>query len=396
MLNHLLKLIWNRKTANLLIITEVVITFIVLFAIISMGKYLYQNFQSPLGYQWQNTWAIQLNSGGERGTPEFTTKLKRLVAALEQQPQIASVGLTNDPMLRNSEWSGGATVNGKYQFYNALRVNNSGPEGWGVELVAGRWFGEQDKERNYSAVMVSQLFVDQAFGDKNPIGAEIPYDAASERKPRRIVGVFKEFRQRGDFSQPVPYVFYRYDMDKGDKYGMGYMHVTFNQAQTAAYEGDLLKLLKGVAPNWSFNIRSWRSLRQSLMNMVIVPMTIVGVVVGFLLIMVAMGLLGVLWQNINQRTREIGLRRAVGASTMSIQKQIIGELVTLAMFSMTLASLLLLQVPLLGLVETVTWANFWFSLISATVTILAIVILCALYPSRVAIKMAPALALHYE
>ncbi len=396
MLNHLLKLIWNRKAANVLIITEVAITFIVLFAIISMGRHFYQTYQIPLGYNVDNSWAISLNTGTGWDNELHAKQLKNLVEVLRQQPQISSVGLSVDPILRNSEWSSHGEINGKKIDFNVFKVNGSGPKNWGVELVAGRWFSKQDNEQNYDAVMVNQLFVDQVFGDKDPINAEMPYNGSPDRNPRRIVGVFKEFRQRGDFSKPIPYVFYRYRFDIGDKYGVNYIHITFDQPQNAAYESTLLKVLKGVTPGWSFNIRSWRSLRQSLNNMVLVPMVVVSIVVGFLLIMVAMGLLGVLWQNINQRTREIGLRRAVGASTMSIQGQIIGEMVTLAVFSMALASVILLQVPLLNLVETVTWANFWFSLVSATLTILAIVVLCALYPSRVAIKMAPALALHYE
>jgi putative ABC transport system permease protein len=396
MLNHLLKLIWNRKTANLLIITEVAITFIVLFALISMGRHFYQKYQIPLGYNTDNTWAIAFNTGTGWDNDIHAKQLKNVVEVLRQQPEISSVGVSGHPVLRNSEWTSVSEINGKRQVFNVFKVNDSGPKDWGVELVSGRWFSAQDNEQNYEAIMVNQLFADRIFGDKSAINAQIPFDGESDRNPRRIVGVFKDFRQRGDFAEPVPYAFYRYRFDIGGKYGVNNIHITFDKAQNAAYEGTLLKVLKGVTPGWSFDIRSWRSLRKSLNNRVLVPMFIVSIVVGFLLLMVAMGLLGVLWQNINQRTREIGLRRAVGASTMSIQGQIIGELVTLALFSMTLASLILLQVPLLNLVETVTWANFWFSLVSATVTILVIVILCALYPSRVAIKMAPALALHYE
>ena len=43
------------------------------------------------------------------------------------------------------------------------------------------------------------------------------------------------------------------------------------------------------------------------------PLIAVGLVAGFLMLMVALGLLGVLWQNVTQRTREMGLRRAKGA-----------------------------------------------------------------------------------
>jgi putative ABC transport system permease protein len=49
------------------------------------------------------------------------------------------------------------------------------------------------------------------------------------------------------------------------------------------------------------------------------------VIAAFLLVMVAFGLFGVLWQNTTQRIPEIGLRRALGADAGSIYRQIIAE-----------------------------------------------------------------------
>ena len=65
-------------------------------------------------------------------------------------------------------------------------------------------------------------------------------------------------------------------------------------------------------------------------------MLAVGVVAGFLMLMVALGLTGVLWQNVTQRTREIGLRRAKGATARRIHRQILGEL--LVMTTLALAA----------------------------------------------------------
>jgi len=125
-------------------------------------------------------------------------------------------------------------------------------------------------------------------------------------------------------------------------------------------------------------------------------MLIMATVVGFLLVMVAMGLFGVLWQNINSRTQEIGLRRALGASATSIRAQIISELFVLALFAMAITFFILIQVPMLQLIDSVTWSNFWMSTIGSVSVMTLIVILCALYPSSTAIKLAPATALHYE
>jgi putative ABC transport system permease protein len=396
MLNHLFKLIWNRKRSNLLIITEVVITFLVLFAVISMARHFYQTYQQPLGFNWQNTWSIHVDTGGQWNNETDKGPLKRLVEVLRQQPEIASVGLTSGPMFRDYHWTSSETFNDKTIRYEAFRVNGTGPKDWGVELVGGRWFSKQDDGQNYEAIMVNKLFADTIFPGVDAVNQEIPDADNPENNPKRIVGVYNDFRKQGEFSSSVPFMMYRYQMDAGYKRGMGYLHIKYHQKQPAAFEENLLKLLKGVTPKWAFNINTWKSQRETMNKKVLLPIVVLCVLAVFLLIMVAMGLFGILWQNINQRTAEIGLRRAVGASAASIMWQIVGEIVTLAMFAMAVASVIVLQVPLLELVETVTWPNFFFSLFSAMGVILLTVVLCALYPARIAIKMEPALALHYE
>lgn len=399
MFAHIAKLIWNRKRANMLILTEVAITFVVLFFLIHSAINNYQLYNKPLGFQWQKTWSIALDTGARWNNENDNPQLQQLVKILEQDERIASIGLSQMPAFQRARWSDDLTINGKEIFHYGNRVNTDGPQGWGVELIAGRWFGEQDNGQNYHPIMINKLFVEQAFGDADPINFDIislDDDGKPEGLPKRIVGVFEDFRQMGEFSESLPYMFNYFDLEQGHRYGVRYMQITFHENQNAAYEETLLKTLKSVTPQWEFNISTWANNRDNQINTVLIPLSILATVVGFLLIMVAMGLFGVLWQNINRRTQEIGLRRALGASKNEIQGQVIGELVILALFSIIFTLAFLVQLPLLSLLDSMTWSSFWLSIASTTVVILFIVVLCALYPSRAAIKMPPAEALHYE
>lgn len=396
MLNHLIKLIWNRKRSNILIMTEVAITFVVLFAVISMTWHFYQAYRQPLGYHVGNTWSVWFHTGAQWNNEKDKDVVKRLVEVLEQQPQIKSADISNDGMLVNSQWTSGEDFENIPLRYEALMVSDNAMKNWQVKLNDGRWFSSQDDGQNYRPVMVNQLFVDTFLDGYDPVDLVIPAAEDSERPPKKIVGVFDSFRQRGDFQAPAPMMMYRYDINAGTQYGVRHIHLTFNEEQNIIYEQELSKILRSVAPNWEFGVSRWQDLRENINNDVLMPMTILAIVVGFLLLMVAMGLFGVLWQNINQRTSEIGLRRAIGASRSAIVWQIVGEMVTLAMFAMVLTSVLLVQVPLLELIDTVTWSNFFVSLASSMALIVLIVILCAVYPGKVAVDKTPALALHYE
>jgi putative ABC transport system permease protein len=114
------------------------------------------------------------------------------------------------------------------------------------------------------------------------------------------------------------------------------------------------------------------------------------------MLMVAFGLLGVLWQNVTRRTQELGLRRAMGATATMVQIQIVFELLVITLMAITIGFLIAIQVPIAGVVEQLTWSIFFQSVAISTVIIMLLSIACAYYPSLIATRYLPADALHYE
>src|SRR5262249_60359516 len=121
-----------------------------------------------------------------------------------------------------------------------------------------------------------------------------------------------------------------------------------------------------------------------------------GLVTGFLLLMVALGLTGVLWQNVTQRTREIGLRRAKGATIPRVHRQILGELTVMTSLALLAGVLVVVQFPLLDLLGYVRPAVFAASLAVSIAALYGVTLVCGWYPSRLATRVPPAEALRYE
>jgi putative ABC transport system permease protein len=110
-----------------------------------------------------------------------------------------------------------------------------------------------------------------------------------------------------------------------------------------------------------------------------------------------MGLTGVLWQTVTQRTREIGLRRAKGATIPDIRHQVLGEVLVLTSLAVAAGSLVVAQVPLLDLMGTAIGARVYAAGLGLSVICIYLLgIACAWAPSRLATSVPPAEALRYE
>ena len=91
-------------------------------------------------------------------------------------------------------------------------------------------------------------------------------------------------------------------------------------------------------------------MRDTSISFAMVPLAAVGLVAAFLMLMVALGLLGVLWQNVTQRTREMGLRRAKGAAKVDVQRQILAEIGVMTSLALLAGVLVAIQFPLLDII----------------------------------------------
>jgi putative ABC transport system permease protein len=391
---HLLKMIWNRKRSNSLIIAELAIAFIVVFALSVLAIRNYNLYQIPLGYNYENMWRIQIMPTRSWDETKDEDTLLQIIGAVKQQPEVEKIHLLSNPTFRNWRGTSSVTIDGQEIYYYRNRFDDKAAETFGMTLNDGRWFGPQDSNQNYSPVLVNQEFVDMYYPNESVIGKNIADPEIEDNREMRIVGVYQAFRQFGEFSAIVPYVFTRSDIQKPGR--MLGIEVKLKPNADDSFEQRVLEILKSLAPENNYSIASWESQRDRQIRETTIPLTIFSIIASFLIIMVAMGLFGVLWQNVTSRTHEIGLRRALGATALSIHKQIIGELAIVTMIGVSIAFLILVQLPMLGVFQELDWSLFWISLLASLVFMLTLAGLCGYYPGKIATNYSPSEALHYE
>lgn len=401
MTRHLLKLVWNRKRSNALIILEIFFTFLVVFAVGTLGMYLADNWRRPLGFDWRDVWAIQVDTQAQSDDDfnleqiEIAERLVREVEALAPVERVTAAMMT--PYAFGS-FSSGLTINGHDVDMDLNEVTESFAEVMRVDLVKGRWFVPADAALGWLPIVVDEDLAREVWGDENPLGQRLGEpDPGSGDPEMRVVGVVRDFRHHGELSGPGNFRFNYKRLGDPKHRPPRVLLVRVRPGTPASFEEDLTRRMQSVAREWSFEVKPLEQIRETSFRRRITPLIVGGIVASFLLLMVALGLLGVLWQNLLQRTREIGLRRALGASQGEVHRQILMEQLLLTTLGLLLGTAVVVQLPILDVFGSALRPEVFSSgLILALVSMYLLATLCALYPGAMAGRVRPAEALRHE
>ena len=401
MTRHLLKLVWNRKRANALIMLEIFFTFLVVFGVGTLGLYLWDNWRRPLGFDWQNVWAVQLDmqqSSDDTFTPEQVETAARLAREVEALDQVEGVGAAMMTPFMFGNYSSGQTINGRDVRMDLNEVTESFAGVMRLDLVKGRWFRPADATLAWRPIVVDEDLAREVWGEEDPVGKRLGEpDPKSTEPEQRVIGVVRDFRQHGELSGPSNFLFQYKQLGFSQHRPPRTLLVRVRPGTPAAFEEELTRRMQAVAHDWSFEVTPLEQLRETSFRRRVTPLVVGGIVSFFLLLMVALGLLGVLWQNLLQRTREIGLRRATGASRREVHRQIILEQLLITTLGVALGALVVVQLPVLDVFGSALRPEVFVSgLVLAMISMYILSTVCALYPGVMASRVHPAEALRYE
>jgi len=384
MFRHSLKLIWNRRRANALIILELVIAFLVVFAVAAVAASALYRYQQPLGFEWQGTWEMRISTGGEWAENDGR-KLQQVLGALRDLPEVEWAHVLYMPLFRNSSWTSTVENGGRYRRARMNRMTDGGPEDFGVRLLEGRWFNQGDAATEDEEVVINAQLRDALFPAASALGELIsePNGDSPDQARRRVIGVFEDLRQRGELFKPDSYVIGRFPAEDLEARART-IQLRLSPGTPVDFEQTLQPTVEPIAKTWRVGFTPLRNLRSEQLRSVLIPLTIFGLIAAFLLLMVAFGLFGVLWQNVTRRTDELGLRRAVGATRARLYRQIMLETVVLSVDAER------------ERIESINWRSSLLGAGAAAAVLVAVASLCSLYPAWLAARRSPAEALHYE
>lgn len=408
MIGHLLKVVWNRRRTNGLILMELLVSFLGLCAVLTPVCDALVNWSRPLGFDYENVWQLDLSAPhvrfGEAPPDDVWRTLEQVRTLMRDLEEVEAYSpLTVNVPFTTSLYASIAYYDGRPEHIVYAPVLPEMMEVLRLELVAGRWLEPGDDTLNWRPVVITSDFARAAFRSEDPIGQPLRFREANgeikergaEEKERRVVGIVSAYRNRGELQRGSYTMFFPAPWGPGNEFAYDHL-LRVRPGVPVEFEEELLLAVHGIAPEWSANITPLSQARRALLRDSLLPMLIMGIVAVFFIVMVGLGLVGVLWQGVTRRTEELGVRRAMGATGRQVRGQILGELLTLTSIAVAIGLLLYLQLPLLAINPGTPLHVYLLALTLALLTLYSFVTMCGLYPSWLATKVRPAEALQHE
>jgi len=398
MLRHLLQLTWKRKSRNLMLSLEILLAFAIVFGIAAFGLRYWQLYREPIGFDGTDTWSVLMlfsDVQAESVTPDTYDLLRR---SLLELPEVRAVGFATHAPYTLSTWRANfkSPQTGATMLTDTIELSDDAAAALGMHLEAGRWFDATDEGRAELPAVLNRSMAAALFPGRPALGQRFLSAEAGPPSTYRVVGIVDDFRNKGPFMTPTNFVIARFAPHTSQS-RVRVVLLKVAPGTPRAFEAKLNQRLKAFRNDWSYEIAPLTAMRATLLKEQLVPMAVVAVIAAFMLLMVAFGLFGVLWQNTTRRIPEIGLRRALGASAGSIYRQIVAEQLLLCSVAIAAALVLLVQLPLTGaLGETLNWPVFAGATLLSMAVIYLLSLACSLYPGWRASRLDPAAALHYE
>jgi predicted permease len=355
-----------------------------------------------VGFVTDHLLAFQLNpqlSGYESAA--ITPLYKRLLDSLGSLPGVQSVGMTNDPVLAQSNNTYSIDIPG-YQKQEGERLNYEWervtPNYFAtlqMPLVAGRVFNDLDTPTTAKVAVVNESFVRKFYGTPERAIGQSFSEGKSKQSPFVIVGVVKDAKHYDLHEEPKPIFYSPLFQDKEPNAVAVYVRTRQAPENAASM---VRKSVNDI--DSKLVVDSLQSMSAQIDETLTSERMLSFLAGGFGIVAIfitAIGLYGVLAYSIAQRTREIGIRMALGATQGSVVKMVLREVLTLTGFSvaaalpLSIALSTFVRSQLFGISDRDPATLLLVSLAIGTVALLA-----AWAPAHRATQVQPITALRYE
>ncbi|HUE43510.1 MAG TPA: ABC transporter permease [Candidatus Sulfotelmatobacter sp.] len=391
-----------RRLGSKLVVLELATAVILLVIAGLLGKSLYRLLRVDVGFQPDHIATLFVAAPNATYAKEDQAlALHRLMLdKLRPIPGVKAVGVSSALPIDgwgNTTWFRvlGRPWNGEHEEVAERDVSTDYFTVLGAKLVRGRYFNDNDQKSTPRVVIINRAFEKKYFPGEDALTKQISF-LSTPPVPIQIVGVVEDIKEGQLDSGTYPALYFSF-LQGPDNYFM--LAVRTSQAETSVIPS-LVEAIRQIDP-------AIAATRGASMNTLInnspaayihrSSAWLVGGFAALALILSVVGLYGVIAYSVSQRTREIGVRMALGAQRSSVYQLVLGEAGRLALIGIA-AGLLLAVGAAVSMRSLLFGVRSWdlTTLIGVSVVLAVAALLASYIPAHRAATVDPVVALRTE
>jgi len=393
--------LFRNKMRTALTMLGIVIGIASVIAMVSIGQASTQSVRGELSSMGSNMIMImparQQRGGVDMGmSSSKTLDNKDLEALTKNTRYVAAVSpvVSSNKQLIYGNNNHSCSINGVSASYLDIRK---------YELKEGVMFTDEDVKRYNKVCVIGQTVVNKLFTNgENPIGKTIRFGSI----PMTVIGILAEKGQSGMGDDQDDIVFAPYTTIQKRFLGITYFNMLYASA-TSEEESELaateityiLRSTHGIksGDKDDFDIRTQEELVSTISSVTSLMTTLLAAIASISLVVGGIGIMNIMYVTVTERTKEIGLRMAIGAHNRDIKLQFLCESVILSLIGGVIGIIF-------GLIISYVASKLLnMPYVVSEMAIVASFVVCALtgiffgwYPAKKAANMDPISALRYE
>ncbi|HEU0180056.1 MAG TPA: ABC transporter permease [Blastocatellia bacterium] len=406
----------RRRLRETLVVVELALALVMLIgAGLLINSFLKLQAVDP-GFNPRNalTMTVSLSGASQYVGPTRESFYQRLTDRLTALPGVESVSAINHLPLAGDTWTRALTIEGRplpppgQGIEVVFRVSRRGYfQTMGIPLRAGRDFTEYDAANSPGVIIINETLARRNWPSEDPIGKRVTLDDPRDnsRAPQwlTVVGVVKDVKQDSWTDAPSNEIYLPFQQSRDFYAGTARHFTTMTIVVRTSVEPQSLGATAQEAVrslDRNLPVSSVATMEQVITDTLWQPrfnLQLIGIFAALAMTLAAIGLYGVMSYSVAQRTREVGLRMALGAGRRDVLKLVVGQGMKLALAGVALG--LLASVALTRLMEKLLFevSATDFSTFAVIAVLLMFVALVACWiPARRATKVDPMVALRCE